>query len=542
MKRFLFACFITTTLLLGSCKKILDTKPQDFITPETYFNKEADAVAALGAGWDMLTRQWMYAGFYQFRMLTSDDGWTALSAAFPANLGLTASDATAYPLRWNQMYATIQYCNILLENLPRVPMDESKRNIIRGEGLFLRAFIYFELVKDWGPVPMRLIPTAGPNDLNLAGSSIKDIYAQVLKDMTEAESLVPTTASGLYGGAGYAAKTTVQAMLARVCLNMAGEPLKDVSQYKAARDWALKVVESKEHSLNPDYTQVFKNYAAGIIDKKESLWEVDFNYVAGGSEHGFIGYLDGISGASTSFGTSVGQYKITRKLFISYGGTVAATKDLRRDWVCAPWVWKNLTTTGADADKTFYTATQIYLRQEAKFRLYFCPLPNAVTGQSPINFPIMRYADVLLMLAEADNYVNGGPTPTAYSSINQVRARAWGKLLPGATNLTENDLPPGLSKVAFLQEVQNERFRELAAEGLRKHDLIRWGIFIPAIQGLLADVTDPNPPAEANRSTTPGQPYANMIQLNKISTRDLLWPMPASEIQYNKLLIQNPGW
>jgi hypothetical protein len=541
MKKIILSSLVAFSILLAGCKKILDTQPQDFLTPETYFNKEADANAALGAAWDVLTRQWMYGGFYNMRGLTADDCWTALSPAFPANLGLTASDATAYPIRWNAMYQAIQYCNILLANLPRVEMDETKKGVIKGEALFLRAFLYFELTKDWGPVPVRLTPTNGPNDLNLAGTPVKDIYEIVLKDMKEAEALVPTTASAMYGGAGYAAKTTVQAMLARVCLHMAGFPVNDVSKYQEAKNWAQKVVDSKEHSLNPDFTQIFKNYAGNIFDKKESLWEIDFNYVPGASaESGSIGYLDGIPGASVAFGSAAGQYKVTRKLFVAYGGTPASTKDLRRDWTCAPWTWKNSTTTGVDADKTFFTTTQIYQRFEAKFRLYYCPLPNAAAGQTPINFPMMRYSDVLLMLAEAENYLNG-PTPLAYSCINQVRARAWGKLLPGATNLNEADEPAGMTKDAFLQEIQNERLREFAGEGLRKHDLIRWGIFISAIKALGPDVLDP-----ANSvpfSTSGGQPYPNMLQLaNTVSTRDLLWPMPASELQYNKLLKQNPGW
>jgi len=127
MKKLILASLIACTVLLGACKKILDTKPQDFLSPDTYFNKEADATAALGAGWDMLTRQWMYGGYYNYRGLTADDCWCALSPAFPANLGLPASDAGQFPVRWNAMYQTIQYCNILLANLPRIPMDETNK-------------------------------------------------------------------------------------------------------------------------------------------------------------------------------------------------------------------------------------------------------------------------------------------------------------------------------------------------------------------------------------------------------------------------------
>lgn len=542
MKGLFTTSFIALLLLCGGCKKILDTKPQDFLSPDTYFNKAEDATAALDAAWQMLTKREMYGGIYQYRWLTSDDCFTALSAAFPANLGIDASNSQ-YATRWNYMYQTIQYVNILLANLPRVSMDEAQKGVIRGEGLFLRGFLYYELVKEWGPVPLRIAPTVSPNDLNIAGSPIKDIYAQVLKDLTEAESLVPTTANDMYGGAGYAAKTTVQAMLARVCLSMAGYPLNDVSKYQDAKNWAQKVVDSHEHALNPDFTQVFKNYAQGVIDKKESLWEIDFNYVpAYTAASGYIGYLDGIKNTNVTFGTSAAQYRVTRKLILSYG-PYASTKDLRRDWTCSPWFWKgNAFTADIDANKTYWTTAQLYERYFSKFRLYYCPFSFSAAGQSPINWPVIRYSDVLLMLAEAENYLNG-PTALAYSCINQVRERAWGKMLPGATNITEADEPAGMSKDAFQQEIQMERYRELAGEGLRKQDLIRWGIFVSSVKGLLSDLLDPTPPAEGNRNaTSSGQSYYSVLNLNKVSDRDLLFPIPASELQYNKLLKQNPGW
>lgn len=547
MKKIFALSLITLTLITGSCKKILDTKPQDFLSPDQFFTKPEDATSALGAAWQMLTKREMYGGYYQFRYETTDDAYTNLSAAFPANLGIPASD-TQWATRWNYMYQTIQYINILLANLPRVPMDEGQRSIIKGEGLFLRGFLYYEMVKEWGPIPMRLTPTTDATDVNLAATPIKDVYAQVLKDLTEAEGLVPAATVSNYGGAGYAAKTTVQAILARVCLNMAGYPLNDVSKYQAAKDWAQKVVDSRLHSLNPDFIQVFKNYAAGTIDKKESIWEVDFNYVSGNSApSGSIGFLDGIKNNNVPFGSSVGQYNVTRKLILAYGPfATAGTKDLRRDFTCAPFQWKGgPSAPNSDADieanKVYWPTNMLYERYFAKFRLYYAPLPNAASQQSPINWPVVRYSDVLLMLAEAENYLNG-PTALAYSCINQVRERAWGKMLAGATNITEADEPAGMTKDAFQQELQMERFRELAGEALRKQDLIRWGIFVPTIKALLSDITDTTAPAEGNRGGSSGQAYFAIQNLAKITDRDLLWPYPTSELQYNKLLKQNPGW
>jgi SusD family. len=538
--------FITVSIFLlficGGCKKILDTKPQDFLSPGTYFNKAEDATAALNAAWQMLTRKEMYGGTYQFRWLTTDDCFTALSAAFPANLGLDASNSQ-YTTRWNQMYQTIQYLNVVLANLPKVVMDETEKGVIRGEALFLRGFLYYELAKEWGAVPLRITPTESPNDVNIPGTPVAEIYAQVLKDLTEAETLVPTTASAMYGGAGYAARTTVQAMLARVCLSMTGYPLNDASKYQDAKDWAQKVVESHEHALNPDFTKVFINYAQGVIDKKESLWEIDFNYVPTyTAASGYIGYLDGIRQTNNAFGNSAGQYRVTRKLILSYG-PYGDTKDLRRDWTCVPWFWKgNASTEDIEANKTYWGPTALYSRYFGKFRLYYCPETFTAAGQSPINWPMIRYSDVLLMLAEAENALNG-PTPLAYNCINQVRERAWGKMLPGATDIEESHIPDGLSKEQFQEELQMERYRELAGEGLRKQDLIRWGIFISNVKGLLSDILDPTFPAEANRNaTTSGQSYYSVLNLNKVSERDLLFPIPPAELQYNKMLKQNPGW
>lgn len=545
MKNIFTTSLIALTLLCSSCKKILDTKPQDFLSPDQYFAKPEDATAALGAAWQMLTKREVLGGYYQFRYQTSDDCYTNLSAAFPANLGLTASDPQ-WATRWNYLYQTIQYVNILLANLPRVPMDETQRGIIKGEGLFLRSFIYYELVKEWGAVPVRLVPSTDPTDVNLPATPIKDVYAIILKDLKEAEALVPAASVANYGAAGYASKSAVQAILARVCLTMAGYPLNDVSKYQDAKDWAQKVVDSKLHSLNPDFTQVFKNYANGVIDKKESIWEIDFNYVSGNSNpSGSIGYLDGIRNTNVAFGASVGQYNVTRKLILSYG-SFTATKDLRRDWTCTPFKWHVVNGTeqsdaDIDANKVYFTSAQLYERYFAKFRQYFGPLPGQVAGQSPVNWPVVRYSDVLLMLAEAENYLNG-PTALAYSCINQVRERGWGKMLPGATNITEADEPAGLNKAAFQVELQNERFRELAGEALRKNDLIRWGIFVPTIKALLSDITDTAAPAETNRGTASGSAYFAVLNLNKITDRDLLWPYPTSELQYNKALKQNEGW
>ncbi|WP_217452150.1 RagB/SusD family nutrient uptake outer membrane protein [Mucilaginibacter humi] len=109
-------------------------------------------------------------------------------------------------------------------------------------------------------------------------------------------------------------------------------------------------------------------------------------------------------------------------MILSYG-SFTATKDLRRDWTCTPFKWHVVNgTEQSDADieanKVYFTSAQLYERYFAKFRQYFGPLPARVSSQSPVNWPVVRYSDVLLMLAEAENYLNG-PTALAYSCINR---------------------------------------------------------------------------------------------------------------------------
>jgi hypothetical protein len=471
-------------------------------------------------------------------MLASDDIYLSFTTgAYPAILQITATEASHIPSMWRDLYTAIERCNVLLENLPKVTdIEEGNRGIIRGEALFLRAYCHFLLVDHWGAVPLKLKPTAGPTDVNAVRTPVAEVYAQILTDMTEAEGLVPNTASALYGGAGYPAKTTIQGILARVCLTMAGEPLKDVTKYEDVKTWSQKVISSGEHSLNPDYTQIFINLAAGVFDKKEVMWEIDFNDIPGASEHGYIGYLNGIAGAASSFAPTAGQHRITRILFNAYGGTPASTNDTRRDWNCSAFYYRNSTTTGAEIDKVYFATTDIYSRYDAKWRSQYTPAPRLV-NRSPINFPVLRYSDVLLMRAEAENYLNNGPNALAYSLVDQVRARAYGKLKAGATNPAEADLPQIYDVTTFLKEIQDERLREFPSEALRRHDLVRWGIYVSAIRALGADVNDPSQPAVG----TNGKPQ--MISLSSlVSNRDVLWPIPAVELTYNPKMTQNPGW
>jgi hypothetical protein len=148
---------------------------------------------------------------------------------------------------------------------------------------------------------------------------------------------------------------------------------------------------------------------------------------------------------------------------------------------------------------------------------------------TPTNFPMLRYSDVLLMVAEAENEVNG-PTQTAYDAINQVRRRGYGFGLDTASVIA--DLPAGLSKDDLRKQLQDERARELCFEGQRKPDLIRWGLFLTAMQSQAVEFA-------TYASST--YRYAGQAA-GRVTQRHLLYPIPTKELSLNKSMTQNPGW
>jgi hypothetical protein len=537
MKKILLTCFISVIVLMCSCKKILDTTPQDFVTATTFFRNASDATEALNAAYFGLHAQYVYGGYWQARTLAGDDVFCILTGAnlYPANLKFDATEPNQIPGLWNGLFSMIEQANIVLKYLPQASMDQTTRNTIQGEALFLRGFCYFQLVDEFGAVPLRTAPTAGPGDVNIARTPVADVYKQILSDMTAAEGLVPTAATANYGDAGYPSKTTIEGILARVCLTMAGYPLQDATKYADAKMWCQKVIASGLHSLNPDYTAVFNNFATKTYDKKEVLWEIDMSDIVGLNEYGYLGYLDGVSSTSTTYGSASAQVHITRHLYNLYG-TQTVCPDVRRDYTCANFSYKTPATPSLSS-VTLYTAAQIYDRPENKYKIYLTPAPHT-GGRSPINFPMLRYSDILLMLAEADNYVNGGPTALAYQCVNQVRERAYAVGLPGSTTTAaQADVAQTYNQNTFQQLIIDERCREFVEEGLRTHDLIRWGIYVSSLKAVGTDASDPNQPGVNTTYKNEVISIATLVQ-----NRNTLLPIPANEVTYNKLMTQNPGW
>jgi hypothetical protein len=404
----------------ASCKRFLDTKPTDFAVPEQFYNTQQELQEALAGVYQSLTTTYTF-GLYQnfFYIGATDIEYYKVSTAspHPANYDISSSEPRIYNT-WKDYYVGINRANNLLANINKPNMSEKDRGVIRGETLFLRSYMYFLLVTQWGDVPLLLEPTVDSRKVNHPPTPAKDIYNQILKDLKEAKDLVSTYSEN--GTTVHASKTACEALLARVCLQMAGEPIKDASKWVEARDWADSVIQSHEHSLNPDYKQVFINESADVYNDAydEMIWEIEFWGDNRGAidEGGRWSIYMGVR--NTDLNTySYGYGGATGYLYKLYGDG-----DLRRDWTIAPYnFYKNSTPI-----EVMILPTDIYTRTEGKWRRkYEVGYPNLANEYNSTNYPVIRYADVLLMFAEAENEVNG-PTPRALDAINAVRRRGYG--------------------------------------------------------------------------------------------------------------------
>lgn len=534
-------------MITVSCEDFLDTQPINKIALEQYYTDEAGLMQVLAGVYDPLGSDKVYGNaLYTTLEACTDEGYYARSNQVTGtqvyNFDPTAADVGNL---WSELYKGVNRANDLIANINVPKMEEDKRQIILGEALFLRGYYYYMLVVRFGDIPLKIEPTKNPNDIHIPKTSTVKIYEQILKDMMEAEAKVNTSTS--LGYSSRISKTIVQGILARVCLQMAGYPLFKTEKYIDALYWAGKVVNSGEHGLNQSfnsntaldvfnpttanssnnaYRQIFINESQDIYDIKECMWEVDFkgNRTDEYSETGRLGNTNGITMTASSFestiGYSYGFIKGTARLFNKY-----EANDLRRDWVLTTYTFN--TSTGS---KVAINKNNAYGRDCGKWRREYETLMPKHKNHTPTNFPILRYADVLLMLAEAENKVNG-PTTVAYNAINQVRRRGYG--LPVNIKSVAADLPMGLSSNDFQLILEDERMRELCFEGTRRSDLIRWNKFVSTMNAVGTEISS---------SPTPiNQQYGGLGGKN-VTNRNLFFPIPSSEILSNKALTQNETW
>lgn len=525
MKTLKYSIGLCIAILCLGCKKFLEVTPKDFLNPEIYFQDETQTTAALNTVYRTLAANELYGDKMQSELaLQADEGFNYNASPAIGNVrhyDVSVTDKDVYGF-WSALYKGIDRANFFLENIHRPEMNEVKRQQMKGEVTFLRGYFYFLLVQNFGDVPLKLQSSKTVDDSYLARTPLKEVYGQILKDMTEAEQLVAEIDQLGFGGR--VSKSAVQGILSRVCLFMAGYPLRDQSKWQEAKNWAYKVISSGKHQLNPNYEQVFINYAKDLYDTKESIFEVEFwgdntpPYLNGGKVGLNVGGPLYQRLVSDVYGVSYGWINCTKWLHDLY-----PVADVRRNRNISNYMFN--ATTGAIVDRSAITP---YGRSARKWDRRDEPAAMRNKTFSSQNFPVLRYPDVLLMYAEANNELNGNADSTLLC-INMIRRRGLNANIqsPNAVDLTV-----GLNTATLRTHIQNERAKELCYEALRKGDLVRWGIFLERMQFCNTEMT-----AAPGWGTNVRKAY-----FSNATARDVVWPIPDLEIGLNKKLTQNDGW
>ena len=591
MKKIIYIIFF---IQLGffSCKKFLDKTPTDSIAPDNYYKTSLELNRALTGIYDILGRAEVYGSAIpiDFNIGTDESYYSPAGGTGLLINQLDPSNPTINNL-WNALYTGIDRANLLLEKIDASNADSSTKSTTRGEALFLRAYYHFVLVSYFGDVPLKLTSTQSVINVSQARTPSNIVYEQVTKDMIEAVDRVKSATDVKTGG--HINKSAVRGILARVYLYWSGYPL-NAKKYDQVLKWGNLVSQNFEHSLNPDFRQIFINYSQDKYDIKESIWEVEFYYPGANTytEGSRLGNINGVQCSNLDSGYSYGFMNGTAKLFNSYGGSVASSLDNRRDWAMA-----NYKLSGSSPLRVPISNNTLFDRNAAKWRREYEPYAAKDKNSTNENFPLLRYSDVLLMIAEADNELNG-PQNLGINAINTVRERAYksvavatvinggsgyssvptvsiigngtgatatatitgGKVTSiiinyagynyqsqpaitinggggsGATasallaSPTDADVTAAqvADKTSFRATIQDERMRELCFEGHRRLDLIRWGNYVQFMNNYAFDTqTASTIAALAGKNVTP---------------KNLLLPIPSTELSVNKLATQNPGY
>ncbi|MDE5728171.1 MAG: RagB/SusD family nutrient uptake outer membrane protein [Duncaniella sp.] len=523
MKKYIVSLAVAAAMIFSSCSDFLDKEP-DFLSPSNYYKSPEQVQSALNGVYNRLIdpNGRMYSkALYSYFAISDEAFYKNISIN---NIRVMQFDAGSLDIGrfWEVLYEGVNRANYLIAYTDDSILDTPEKRALKGEAYFLRGYYYYLLTSYFGEVPLKLAPTESPNEKPLAKSGLADIYASIVKDMRTAEEMVLDIDA--LPSNERVSRTAVQAVLARVYLKMAGHPLCDLSGYQSALEYVRKVEESGKHSLNPDYSEIFINHCRDINESEECIWEVGMYGNKVGTEDlaGSVGVENGILCRDVAIGYSGGAMQVTKRLYDAF-----EEGDLRRDWNIAPYYYKTDDATGVTT-RTFFTSKQIYNRNPGKWRREYETGEKAQMYTS-INFPIMRYSDVLLMKAEAINAISHGPDREALEALNSVRRRAWG--LPSDVANPACDIPSGLGEEEFFKVVREERFREFCFEGQRKLDLIRWGLYVSTMNEYGAEAA-----ADGGSFSYAGNSGKN------VTARNVLFPIPNTELTVNKSMTQNPGW
>ncbi len=419
---------------------------------------------------------------------------------------------------WQALYSAIYGANHFIEVMERkMPgfseKDQEKCALYVAEARALRGLLYFELVRWFGYVPLVLTTADAERPADtFVQAEPEDVYEQIEADLQYAADVLPYADEDQVRGINSfrISKGGVLGLLTKVYATWAGYPLRDESKWEDAVRVAEELITSGKHGLLTDFKQLWYNSGDNVWDPKESLLELSYwSPLLTTASCGRVGNVNGVRAAEGSLGRgqnahnvfyylnptfltswkdhdkdkrfelSYADYQYTKVGRQKYGtGKVDGVENQPVSFMMA-WQWKDNSKDWNAKWRKIYC----YRLTNGKWdtEIYVPDRNNQVDHNfTNINWYLLRYAEVLLLYAEALNEVNKGPVTAAFEAVNMVRRRGFGLDMNIPSFVA--DLPAGLSYEEFRQAVRDERAWELVGEGHRRQDLIRWGIYYETVK------------------------------------------------------------
>ena len=470
-------------LIFSSCEDWLDMPSESKADSSSVFETVSRAEMAVVGAYASLHTQELG---YQLLMGTDESSSTETNSKYNvANYDYT-NTSSMLSSTYTTMYKAIEYANVCIKNIPEMSVSESEKkkvDALLGEALAIRAYAYWNIVRFYGDVPYSEIPTSDLTTFSSSRVSRDTIYDHCVRDLQRATTLLPWKSEGLVDTPERFTKNAAYGILARVALYAAGYSLRwdlntvpyDASTvriaqrddqnrikelYQIAANACYAVIQQNENGLLNDYDQIFRDLSNQQYNK-ETMFEYGW-YSANGPDVR-TGYTNGIptSGKDNDELGKGGSQMIAMPTFYFEFDE----GDQRRDVsVCN---YGLALSTGNNA----YQMNTFAGMGVGKYRINWKKTRGSSDNKRDINWPILRYSDVLLMYAEALNELNHGATTDAVNAVKEVRMRAFrndeSKIGTIPTNYEE-----------FKNYLIKERKLELSNEGLRKSDLARWGILV----------------------------------------------------------------
>ena len=495
-------------MLTISCKKYLSPEPLSTIDPSIVFANVPGALAALNGAYFSMAGDFGYGIRVSYYYAYDDDcimgGGSALTAARheEAHYTLQAGN-TDIVNSFNQFYKGIEAANNCVYYIPKMQqftsgsvVEKAQLQRMLGEALTIRAQYFFDLIRIWGDVPAHWVPSAFVPDLFETRTNRDSIYSRLLDDLTYAKTLMPwrTTVSQderFTKGTAYALRAKIAMFAGGYALRQNGQMQRlsnYIDFYKIAKSETDTLIANRaQHTLFPSYKSFWKDVvdAHKAVDASGDMI-MQVAMANGTNSDSKLGAQNGtkINGVGGSLGNMLPTYfyqfdstdvrrdvtfvpyEIVRDLYgRGHASNIIYDGKFRRDWITSPSYYMS---SGVTSGTNPVTQT---------------PASNTAIQNFQLNWPLIRFSDVLLMNAEADNEINNGPSANAQSYFKEVSQRGHN----GNAALVPT-IP--IDKTGFFKLLVRERGLEFGGEGIRKFDLVRWNLLGTALAETKTNLTN----------------------------------------------------